>query len=241
VTHVVLEHLAPGVGERIVDIGSGGGRLAIATAAEVGLSGQVVGVDLSERLVELARTRAAETQLSTVHFTVADAQTDSIDGGPFDAAVSQFGVMFFDEPIRAFTNIANHIKVGGRLVFVCWQPAHDNPWHIGAVLAPFVARSQEPSPGNRRTGPFTLGDPDHVTELLTASGWASVDRTPYWRTEVVDPGAIIDDGPSALVGIADHDTARARAALERHRARFAIGDGKLEIPLAFQIFTARRP
>jgi SAM-dependent methyltransferase len=239
VTGFVLEHLAAEAGQRVLEIGSGTGKLSMAVAGRVTPGGAVVGVDISERLVELARARAAQAKLTNVAFVLADAQTDSIDGGPFDLAMSQFGVMFFDEPIAAFANIARHLDVGGRLVFACWQRVQDNPWHVGPTLAQYVTPAPPPSPGKSPTGPFSLGDPERVIELLGPAGWGDIERTAYERTEVVGSATIVGDG-ELLNGVADADMADARAAVDRHVARFALANGDLEVPIAFQIFTARR-
>jgi hypothetical protein len=59
--------------------------------------------------------------------------------GRFDVVMSQFRVMFFDEPIVAFTNVVKHLRSGGRLGFACWQTLDRNPWFVGPVLAAFVA------------------------------------------------------------------------------------------------------
>src|SRR5579864_7546372 len=77
-TPMVARHLAPAPGQRVLDIGSGGGRAAIAWARAVGATGRVVGADLSAPLVELATERAAEAGASNVSFVVADAQVDRI-------------------------------------------------------------------------------------------------------------------------------------------------------------------
>jgi len=169
VTGFVLAHLALRPGERVLEIGSGGGGLSTAAAARVAPDG-------GRRCGHLGapgpggRGRAATARLTNVSFVLADAQTDSIAGAPFEAATSQFGVMFFDEPVTAFANVARHLEVGGRLVFACWQRVQDNPWHIGPTLAPYLAPAPEPAPGKSATGPFSFGDPDRVRDLLTSAG-----------------------------------------------------------------------
>ena len=66
---------------------------------------------------------------------VADVQRETVPGGPFDAVISQFGVMFFDEPETAFTNIRRQLVDGGRLAFACWRAPDLNPWFPGPALA----------------------------------------------------------------------------------------------------------
>jgi len=224
----------------VLEIGSGTGKLAADVARLVAPGGAVVGADISERLVSLARSRAAGLGLRNVTFALADAQTDEIGGGPFDAVVSQFGVMFFDQPAVAFANVARHVIGGGRLVFACWQGVEDNPWHVASALAPYQAPPPPPAPGRRLTGPFALGDRDRVAELLGSAGWEDIERTPHARTEVVGRAAIVGDDELLFLEVAPTDMAAARAAVGRHLARFERADGDLEIPIAFQIFSARR-
>jgi len=238
VTDVLLGHLGLVPGESLLDIGSGGGGLAIAAAARVGPAGRVTGVDISVPLVELARSRVAEAGLANVTFAVADAQTDRIGGGPFDVAASQFGVMFFDRPEQAFANIGGHVAPDGRLAFACWQRLEDNPWCVSPTLAAFAPPPVTVAPPS--TGPFAFGDPALVTGILAASGWAQIRRIAYAITQVVERAALVDD-TNALASIAESQRPRAAQALQEQLSRFDKGNGHFEIPLAFQVFLARRP
>ena len=132
VTAPLLGYLSLQRGDRVLDVGSGGGTSALAVAPLVGVEGAVVGADISGQLVRFARRRAAEAGLANVTFEVADMQTDDIPGAPFTVAMSQFGVMFFDQPRIAFANLLHQLEDGGRLGFACWQSAARNPWHIRA-------------------------------------------------------------------------------------------------------------
>ena len=114
-----------------------------------------------------SRTRRSAWPTSTRHRARA----------PFDAAVSQFGVMFFDEPVTAFANIRRHVAPSGRLAFACWQPVERNPWFIGPALAGLAPPPPPPAPGKSPTGPFSLSDPERVDEILSGAGWTSTVRT----------------------------------------------------------------
>ena len=134
-------------GQRICDIGCGGGGLTITLAGLVGPDGEVVGYDLSAPLLDLARRRAVESGVSNVRFIDADVQVSALNEAPFDLAVSQFGVMFFDEPTAAFAAIREHLVPQGRFVFACWQGVERNPWHIGTALAKLLPPPRTPEPG----------------------------------------------------------------------------------------------
>ena len=159
VTEVLLDAVGLAAGEQVLDIGSGGGTAAFAAAERVGATGSVLGADISVPLVGFATQRARDRGAANVRFVVADVQREAIDGAPFTVAISQFGVMFFDEPVVAFANIRAQLGPGGRLAFVCWQDPAQNPWFVGPSLAPFIAPPPPPAVGKSATGPFSLADP----------------------------------------------------------------------------------
>lgn len=119
ITPLLLGLLSPQPGARVLDIGSGGGIAALDVARAVGANGTVVGFDISAPLVALATQRAAEAGIAQARFIAGDAQTDKIPHAPFDAVMSQLGVMFFADPVAAFTNIRRHLRPGARLAFAC--------------------------------------------------------------------------------------------------------------------------
>jgi len=240
VTELLLDAVALAAGERVVDIGSGGGTAALAAAQLVGATGSVVGADISVPLVAYATQRARDRDAANVRFVVADVQQERIDGEPFTAALSQFGVMFFDEPVVAFANIRAQLAPEGRLAFVCWQAPAKNPWFVGPSLAEFVAPPPPPAVGKSPTGPFSLADPDHTTSILATSGWSAIERTEYERTVTVERDAIVDDGQLRFLGVADGDFDAARTAVNDHLADLQRDDGRYNAPLAFQVFTATR-
>jgi SAM-dependent methyltransferase len=236
VTRYLLDHLAPAKGERVLEIGSGGGTASFAIAERLG-HGSVTGADISGPLCELARRRAAERGIANASFVVADAQTDELPGGPFHAAASQFGVMFFEDPVSAFANIRSHVVPGGRLVFVCWCDPGRNPWLMAPTLAAFAPAPPSP-PTGRPTGPFSLADAAGTAELLESAGWSEVSHKPYEVVVAVERGTIVDDEMFEAVGIGPERVEEARAAVEARMRPLARADGRYDAPLAFQVFSA---
>ena len=240
VTPVLLDSLAPERGERVLDVGCGGGKTSLAAAAAVGPDGLVVGADLSAHRAELARRRGEEAGLRNARFHVADVQTANVDGGPFDAAMSQFGVMFFDEPVTAFRNIGAHLRPGGRMAFACWQSPKSNPWFIGPALAGILPPPPPPEPGKGSTGPFSLADPEVVRSILEEAGFEAVEAVGHERVLEVSEDFVVDDAQMAFLGVPDEAMEAARSAIATHLAPLRIEEGRLRFSLAFQVVTARR-
>ena len=238
VTGILLDLLGVREGESVLDIGSGGGTTTIAAGRLVGDRGVVVGADISVPLVHLAQQRAAAQQADNVSFLVADVQHDPIPGAPFDAAISQFGVMFFDEPITAFGSIRHHLVPGGRLGFACWQSVEKNPWFVGPALAGYVSPPPPPAPGKSPTGPFSLSDPERVTDILTSSGWTAAVCARHNVVVDVDRDTIVDDGQLTFLGVPEQLFDSARQAVNEHLEPLTASDGRIRAPLAFQVFTA---
>ena len=241
VTPFLIAALALRSGERVLDVGSGGGKTTVAAARAVGPTGSATGADLSVGLTDLASQRVAEAGVKNVTFRAADVQQDTIEGAPFDVAMSQFGVMFFDEPETAFTNIRAQLAPGGRLVFACWQVVERNPWFIGAALAGLAPPPPPPEPGKSPTGAFALGDAERTQGILETAGFANVRCTPHGLLPEVPHDSLIDDAQLHRMGVPEEKMDAARIAMTEHLARFESGSGLLKLPLAFQIFQATAP
>jgi SAM-dependent methyltransferase len=195
-------------------------------------------VDISAPLIELARRRADVQGLTNASFVVADVQQEPVPGAPFDAAISQFAVMFFDEPVTAFSNIRRQLVGGGRLGFACWQAPDQNAWFPGRALAGIVPPPPPPEPGKSPTHPFSLADPHQTTGILEASGWREVSATQHELVVAVDRDAIVDDEALGFFGVPPDALGAAWEGVERQLAPITRADGRIDAPLAFHIFTA---
>ena len=162
-----------------------------------------------------------------VEFVVMDVQTGELGHEPFDLAVSQLGVMFFDEPTAAFGAIRGLLAPGGRFVFACWQGVERNPWHTGTALRSFVPPPRTPPPGKSPVGPFSLGDDEYVRDLLGGAGFSEVGCTEF---------DITVRAPASAVGgrrVARVHGRRARASSRRRRRRSsAIWNDSSSVPVS---------
>ena len=238
VSPLLLKAVEARAGQTVCDVGCGGASFSLALAAAVEPGGDVVGIDISGPLLQLAGQRAADAGCRNVRFVEMDMQTGAGEVGPFDIAVSQFGVMFFDEPLAAFAAVRRRLIAGGRLVFACWTEVERNPWHVGTALRSLVPPPKLPGPGKSPVGPFSFGDEEYVRELLGGSGFGRVSSVEH---DIVVRGpatAVTDRSLISLMGVASDREQEADRLVASHLAQFEVGPDAYEFPLSFRIFDA---
>jgi ubiquinone/menaquinone biosynthesis C-methylase UbiE len=174
VTSFSLVAAAAKQGEHVIDIGCGPGDTLLAFARAVGPSGDALGVDVSVPMVEFARHRAAEAGLANVTCALADATTYAFEPGRADLVYSRFGMMFFDDPIKAFTNIRSAMKMGGRLVFVCFRTMPESPWFRVPIEAARPHVPPQPPVDPLAPGMFSLAREDRLRGVLTEAGFREI-------------------------------------------------------------------
>jgi len=171
---LLLERSAVALDESVLEIGCGTGATTIPLAEAVGPRGRVVGVDISEPMLARARQRLAESGLGNISLVQADAQVHRLEAGRFDLIVSRFGVMFFADPVAAFSNLSPAARPGGRLCFVCWGPLEENRhWMIPYEVALRHLGAPAPTPPHA-PGPLAFSDRDYVRSILERAGFADV-------------------------------------------------------------------
>jgi SAM-dependent methyltransferase len=245
-----IEKLAPAEGERALDVGCGAGQTLLQLAERVGSRGSVVGVDVSGPLLERARERVVAGGFSQVELVMGDAGSERFER-PFDLVFSRFGVMFFDEPVAAFSNLRAALRPGGRLGFVCWQAADLNPWAtVPLAAARSVAPAQPPpaifEPG--QPGPFYFADAAFIRRVLEGAKFDAIVIEPREFSSRLGGALTLDEavdfvfeiGPTARF-LAEADPALApamRSAVRDALASFVTDDG-VRAPMRTWIVTAR--
>jgi SAM-dependent methyltransferase len=178
---LLVEAAATASAHTVLDVGCGTGSTTLAIARALGPHGRTIGVDISEPMIALARTRAAQEHASA-EFICADAQTHAFEPESVDMITSRFGVMFFSDPVKAFSNLRRAARSGAQLRLIVWRNAEENPFMTTAERA---AASLLPDlPPRRPDGPgqFAFANRDHVRSILDASGWSGID---FQRLDVV--------------------------------------------------------
>lgn len=186
-------------GEAVLDIGCGAGASTFDFAEAIGAAGRVLGVDISQALIQRAREQAAE--VANVEFRLADAATASL-GEAFDLIVSRFGVMFFDDPTAAFVRMRQALKPGGRLVFVCWRESKINDWTRLPMAAVRDLVPPPPPPDPEAPGPFSFGDGSRVERILREAGYVDIEIKPFDHPILFGEGATADAAVDDAVDLA---------------------------------------
>ncbi|MFE7355305.1 class I SAM-dependent methyltransferase [Streptomyces sp. NPDC057543] len=232
--------------DHVLDIGCGAGRTT-RLAAPQALNGRVVGLDLSAPMLERARESAQRENVGNVSFEQGDAQVHAFEPSSFDVVISRYGVMFFADPVAAFTNIGQALRPGGRMAFICGADAEGNEWlQAIATLRDVLPVGGFGTPGS--PGMFSLADPDRTSEVLSAAGFthiaaARVEAHGTWGQDADEAAAfLLGSGPGRhLTSQVDQETQdRARQAL-RDVLRPHEENGAVRLRSTAWLVTANRP
>lgn len=199
-TEEVFDRYPPPPGGCCIDIGCGFGDTTRQMAALVGPGGFVLGTDSSPRFVEDARREAVEAGVENAAFEVADAQTAEWDR-VYDYAFSRMGTQFFAAPVPAMRAIRGALKPGGGLRKICWRRKAESPlWaETEQVVLRFLSRPAEYEADTCGPGPFSLGNPETLTGILEAAGFAAIEL--HRRDFDYFMGQDMDEAVDALLAI----------------------------------------
>ncbi|MGZ5053543.1 MAG: class I SAM-dependent methyltransferase [Methylobacter sp.] len=146
-------------GEQVLDVCSGSGGSALPAAELVGPQGKVIAVDLAERLIALAQTKAEAKGLQNIEFRVADMLDLGYPDASFDAVVCVFGIFFVPDMNAAIKELWRMVRPGGRLAITTWgpelfEPANSMFWDAIGTVRPELQRGF--NPWDRISEPFSL-------------------------------------------------------------------------------------
>ncbi len=170
VTKALLAFAAPRTGDLILDIGCGCGAPTLEFARNVGISGRIAALDISGPMLAEGMKRAKAEGIANIDWLEADPTNTELDN--YDLLISAFGTMFFGDPVSAFANFRRAANPGARMALVCWRSLTENPWVEVPMSAVASHLPPRPKPAPNAPGMFAFADTEHVTEVLTKSGWA---------------------------------------------------------------------
>jgi SAM-dependent methyltransferase len=239
----------PQPGQQVLELACGAGRVGLQVAPRVGSTGTVLCSDFSEAMVEAVAQRVERHAVSNVSARVLNAEElDLPDEAAFDLVLCRFGYMLMADPARALRESARALRPGGRLVLAVWGAAEKNPW-LSLILKAVMRHLDAPPPEPGTPGPFSLGDPERLRELLDQAGLEDVEigeietkqayaSLPGWWDEILEVS-----GPlAAMLGaLPEDDREKIRADALGAAGDFLAADGEAVFPAAVVGATARKP
>jgi ubiquinone/menaquinone biosynthesis C-methylase UbiE len=144
-----VERLDLSPGTRVLDVCCGSGASAIPSAETVGPNGFVLGIDLAENLLELARRKAAQRGLNNIEFRTGDVLDLGLPDSSFDAVVCVFGIFFIPDMSAAVRELRRLLRPGGKLAITTWGPRFFEPastafWNSIRAIRPELYKGFNP-------------------------------------------------------------------------------------------------
>lgn len=175
VTLLLVEAARVGPGHRVLDLASGSGEPALTVARRVGPNGSVVGTDVSDGMLDVAREFGRDAGVDNVTFVACDAESLPFESASFDAVTSRMGVMFFIDLERSLAEVRRVLRPGGRVAFAAWGPLPESTM-FSACLEPFARRTSPPEQPTGAPHPQRFAGSGSLSGALRAAGFRNVDE-----------------------------------------------------------------
>lgn len=222
----------PQPGQTLLELAAGPGDTGFAAALLLGPEGRLVSSDFASEMVEAARRRGDALGLENVEYRVLDAQALDLPDASVDGVLCRWGYMLMPDPARALRETRRVLRPGGRLSFAVWGPATRNRWATAIGRSLLELGLMEP-PDPAAPGMFALADPERLTGLVEAAGFApprldEIEVT--WRYDSFDEYASVqlELSRDTRLRLAELDADTRRQVLDSARERleeFADGSG----------------
>jgi ubiquinone/menaquinone biosynthesis C-methylase UbiE len=165
----LVRRVRPKKGEKILDLACGPGEPALTIAKRVGSDGHVLGVDVAEKMVALARHSAREGGVTNADFQLMNCEQLQLPASSYDAAVSAFGFQIFTDPEKAAGETYRVVRPGGRVTVCIWSTGHRVPF-LDAIIGPMLAHAEPDETGYIPT-PYEIGGKGEMVRFLEKSGF----------------------------------------------------------------------
>jgi ubiquinone/menaquinone biosynthesis C-methylase UbiE len=200
-------------GSNVLDVCCGSGASAIPAAAAVGDNGSVIGVDLAENLLQLARTKAAARDLRNIRFVHDDILSIDLAPEGFDAVICVFGIFFIPDMPSAMRELWRYVKPGGRLAITTWGPRFFEPantafWNSIRAVRPDLHKSFNPWE--------RISEPEALRSLFESAG---VKDSEVVAENGIHPVGSPDDWWSMILGSGYRGTVEQLDDNDRERVR----------------------
>jgi len=236
VSHWMVGAIDPQPGERILELAAGLGETGMLAAELVAPIGGVVISDQAEAMLAGARQRAIALGLSNIEFQVLNAEWIDLPLASVDAVLCRWGYMLMADPATALADTRRVLRPGGRLALAVWDTLEANPW---ALLPSLELRERGLAPGlPGGPGPFALGSPERLADLLHEAGFAEVriealelrrsheSFEELWET-TLDLSRNFHD---AVLACPQAEIEEIRSSLQERFAAFTAPGGAIEVP-----------
>jgi ubiquinone/menaquinone biosynthesis C-methylase UbiE len=191
-----IERLALAPGAMVLDVGCGSGASAIPAAKAVGPHGHVIGIDLADRLLAIARAKAISQKLKNIKFRQGDMEKLEFSDASFDAVVCVFAIFFLPDMVKQVRELWRLIRPGGRLAITTWGPRMFEPgsaawWAAVKQFRPDLHSAF--NPWERITTPEALrqllADAGiQEAQVVAENGWQVLHTPDDWWTVVLGSG-----------------------------------------------------
>ena len=188
-TEELLKRVKIDNGMKILDIGTGPGEPAITLSGRVGSGGHVTGIDLSERMIDLAKEAAKRKGAQNVSFLIMNAEDLKFPEGSFDLVLSRFGFQIFTNPEKAAVEACKVLRKGGELGVAVWSTGDKVP-ALHVLVEPMMENATPDETGYIPT-PYELGGPGELVQLFLNSGFSGatehrITKTLHFRGDSED-------------------------------------------------------